>query len=282
MRDPLERKARRGNLSTPTCQGLVPHFSVRNLWKTCGKVEIVSDGAVLVPVLIVDCGLDDVLVPLSGSAFPAMLRAALYARVSDRRSAPDTPANEPGTSTLDERRRQDPNLQLIPLRALCAQRAWKPAAEYVDAISGAATSRPQLDAMMREIHAGRFEVLTVWKTDRLGRSLRHLLEIIEVCRLRGVAFCSLTEPHMDTTSPSGLLVFQILGAAAEYERSIDSERIRAGMENARRKGKQIGRRPLDISADEARAAVVSLGSIRRAAKFLNCSRSALAEILKSA
>lgn len=211
-----------------------------------------------------------------------MMRAALYARVSDRRSTLEVPANASGSPTLDERRRQDPNLQLIPLRALCAQRSWKVAAEYVDAISGDTTNRPQLDSMMREVHAGRYDVLTVWKTDRLGRSLRHLLEIIEICRLRGVAFCSMTEPHMDTTSPSGLLVFQILGAAAEYERSIDSERIRAGMENARRKGKQIGRRALGITPDEARAAVTSLGSIRRAAKFLNCSRSALAEILKSA
>lgn len=210
-----------------------------------------------------------------------MMRAALYARVSDRRSVLELPAYVSGAATLDERRRQDPNLQLIPLRELCAQRSWKVAAEYVDAISGGATSRPQLDSMMREIHSGRYDVLTVWKTDRLGRSLRHLLEIIEICRLRGVAFCSMTEPHMDTTSPSGMLVFQILGAAAEYERSIDSERIRAGMENARRKGKQIGRRSLEISSEQALSAVTSLGSVRKAAKFLNCSRSALAEILKS-
>jgi DNA invertase Pin-like site-specific DNA recombinase len=211
-----------------------------------------------------------------------MLRAALYARVSDSRSAPGYPAAASTPPTIDQRRRQDPNLQLIPLRELCAQRSWKPAAEYVDAISGAATSRPQLDAMMREIHAGRFDVLTVWKTDRLGRSLRHLLEIMEVCRLRGVQFVSLTEPLMDTTSAHGLFVFQILGAVAQYERSLDSERILAGMENARRKGKRIGRPSITahgISLEKAQSALDHFGSMRKAAKFLGCSRAALADLL---
>lgn len=105
-------------------------------------------------------------------------------------------------------------------------------------VSGIARRRPQLDRALAALEDG--DVLVVWKLDRLGRSLSHLIEIVQSLRGVGVGFCSLTEA-IDTTSASGRLIFHFMGALAEFERSLISERTRAGLLAARARGQALGR-----------------------------------------
>ena len=129
---------------------------------------------------------------------------------------------------------QDPGLQLDAL-----QRAGVDQAHLItDHASGARTDRPGLTHLLAQLQAG--DVLIVWKLDRLGRSLRHLVDIIDDLGSRGVEFRSLTEA-MDTTTPTGRLVFSIAGAFAAFERDLITERTRAGLQRARASGKQLGR-----------------------------------------
>src|SRR5918997_3263976 len=111
---------------------------------------------------------------------------------------------------------------------------------YVDKASGARDDRPGLEACLAFLKAG--DVLVVWKLDRLGRSLSHLLAIVADLKARGVAFRSLTE-QMDTTTPHGELLFSIFGALAQYERALIRERVTAGLAAARRRGRRGGRPP---------------------------------------
>ena len=134
-------------------------------------------------------------------------------------------------------------------------------------ISGAAIERPGLAAAIRQADNG--DVLVVWKLDRLGRSLPHLIEVINGLRKSGIGFRSLQE-QIDTTSAGGRFYFHMLGALAEFERELISERTKAGMASARRRGKHIGRprkltaqqvthaRKVIESGDETRAAVAAL------------------------
>lgn len=107
-------------------------------------------------------------------------------------------------------------------------------------ISGAATKRAGLDAALAKVTAG--DVLVVWKLDRLGRSLPHLIDIIQQLGARGAGFASLSE-SIDTTTPGGKLVFHLMGALAEFERSLIVERVNAGIAAAKRRGKHVGRPP---------------------------------------
>lgn len=107
-------------------------------------------------------------------------------------------------------------------------------------LSGAAHSRPALNRALAALEAG--DVLVVWKLDRLGRSLPHLIEVITGLRESGVGFCSLQE-QIDTTSAGGRFYLHILAALAEFERELISERTRAGMNAARRRGVHLGRPP---------------------------------------
>lgn len=121
-------------------------------------------------------------------------------------------------------------------------------------LSGAATSRPALSSALAALRTG--DVLVVWKLDRLGRSLPHLIEVITALRESGIGFCSLQE-QIDTTSAGGRFYLHILAALAEFERELISERTRAGMQAARRRGVSLGR-PLKLTADdiaEARALI---------------------------
>lgn len=107
-------------------------------------------------------------------------------------------------------------------------------------VSGAAPKRSALEEAMEAVGPG--DVLTVWKLDRLGRSLPHLLQLVEQLKGRRAGFRSLTEA-MDTTTPSGELIFQVMGALAQFERSLIIERTRAGMQAARAQGRRAGRKP---------------------------------------
>ena len=151
------------------------------------------------------------------------MRAAIYARVS-------TIGNG-----------QSPEMQLREMREYCERRGWQVAGEYVDSgISGAKDRRPELDRLMQEAHKRRFDVVAVWKFDRFARSVTHLLRALDTFRVLGIEFVSLSE-SLDTATPVGRMVFTVLGAVAELERSLIAERVRAGLRNAKAKGKRLGR-----------------------------------------
>jgi DNA invertase Pin-like site-specific DNA recombinase len=132
-------------------------------------------------------------------------------------------------------------MQLRELREYCERRGWTVAGEYVDTgISGAKDRRPELDRLMADAHKRRFDVVAVWKFDRFARSVSHLLRALDTFRILGIEFVSLSE-SLDTATPAGRMVFTVLGAVAELERSLIAERVRAGLRNARAKGKRLGR-----------------------------------------
>jgi DNA invertase Pin-like site-specific DNA recombinase len=150
-------------------------------------------------------------------------RVALYARVSTANHG------------------QDPKMQTNELTEYCAQRGWEIAAEYVDiGISGTKEKRPELDLMMLEASKGRFDVVAVWRFDRFARSTSHLLKALETFKKLGIEFVSLRE-QIDTSTPTGKMIFTVLGAVAELERSLIIERVRSGLRNARAKGKTLGK-----------------------------------------
>ncbi len=145
--------------------------------------------------------------------------AALYARVS----------------TLD----QNCEVQLEDLRRHAGKR-FASYCEYTDAgVSGTQRHRPQLDALMRDARRRLFDVVLVWKFDRFARSLKHLIESLDEFSALGIDFISYTE-GVDTTTPSGQLLFHIVGAVAQFERDLIAERVRAGMAHAKSLGKHIG------------------------------------------
>lgn len=127
---------------------------------------------------------------------------------------------------------QSHDLQLDALHAAGCERIFS------DTASGAKTARPQLDALLAQVR--KYDVVIVWRLDRLGRNLKHLIEIIEDFKAKGVAFRSITE-NIDTDTPTGTLFFQLFGAFAEYERNLIRERTNAGLAAARSRGKQGGR-----------------------------------------
>jgi len=137
---------------------------------------------------------------------------------------------------------QDPEVQLRELRGLASARGWTISREYVDAgISGASTNRPELARLLADAHKGCFSGILVWRLDRLGRSLRHLVTVVEDLLARGIEVISATEPHMDSTTPTGRLLRNIFASVAEYEREMIRERVVAGLRKAKASGKHIGR-----------------------------------------
>jgi DNA invertase Pin-like site-specific DNA recombinase len=136
---------------------------------------------------------------------------------------------------------QDTEMQTRELREYCKRRGWDLAGEYTDqGVSGAKESRPELNRLISDAHRRRFDAVVVWKFDRFARSVSHLLRALEDFRSLGIEFVSLSE-QVDTSTASGKLVFTVLGAVAELERSLITERVRAGLRNARAKGKKLGR-----------------------------------------
>src|SRR5215472_620021 len=131
---------------------------------------------------------------------------------------------------------QDAELQLRELRDYAASRGWMIIGEYVDhGVSGSKACRPALNRLMADAHRRKFDAVLVWKLDRFGRSLQHLVNALAELEARGVAFVSLRD-NLDLSTPSGRLMFQIVGAMAEFERALIQERVRAGLRNARAKG----------------------------------------------
>ena len=132
-------------------------------------------------------------------------------------------------------------MQTRELEEYCQRRGWKVAGQYVDVgISGAKEKRPELDRLMADSHRRKFDAVIVWKFDRFARSVSHLLRALETFKSLGIEFVSLSE-QVDTSTPTGKMVFTVLGAVAELERSLIAERVKAGLRNARAKGKRLGR-----------------------------------------
>jgi DNA invertase Pin-like site-specific DNA recombinase len=149
---------------------------------------------------------------------------------------------------------QDVSLQTRELRQFAEARGWTVAGEYIDAgVSGAKVSRPELNRLMADAHKRRFDVVCVWRFDRFARSVSHLLRALETFKSLGIDFVSYSE-QMDTSTPAGKMVFTVLGAVAELERSLIVERVRAGLRNAKAKGKRLGRPRVVV--DAARIAVL--------------------------
>jgi len=138
-------------------------------------------------------------------------------------------------------------MQLRELREHCERRGWTIAGEYVDRMTGAKDRRPELDRLMADAHRRRFDVVAVWKFDRFARSVSHLLRALDTFRVLGIEFVSLSE-SLDTATPAGRMVFTVLGAVAELERSLIAERVRAGLRNARAKGRKLGRPRVAVDA----------------------------------
>lgn len=153
---------------------------------------------------------------------PKKTRAALYARIS----------------TAD---RQDVSLQVAELRAAALARGLDVVGEFIDrGVSGARDRRPGLDQMLERVRAGEIDVVMFSALDRLGRSLRHLVTLFDELRELGVDVVCVRQP-IDTTSPVGVLIYQVLAAVAEFERALIRERVRIGVRAAIARGKQVGR-----------------------------------------
>jgi len=159
-------------------------------------------------------------------------------------------------------------LQQDALRAAGCQRIWS------DTASGSRTDRPQLSAVFDQLRAG--DTLVVWRLDRLGRSLPHLIETIGELQGRGVGFKSVQE-HIDTTTPGGRLVFHVFGALASFERELIQERTLAGLAAARERGR-LGGRPTVLSPAKLRQARKMIGEktpVTEVAQVLGVSRATL-------
>ena len=154
---------------------------------------------------------------------------------------------------------QSTKTQEHELRQYAKNRGWTVQRVYTDhGFSGASEKRPALDELLRDTRKRKFDVVLVWKFDRFARSLRQLVSALELFRKFGIDFVSATEA-IDTSLPSGELVFQIFGAIAQFERALIGERVRAGLGEARRNGKRIGR-PTDPGADPGRAYAYAKGA----------------------
>ncbi len=146
---------------------------------------------------------------------------------------------------------QDPEMQLGDLRPFAAARGWQLVEEYVDRMTGSKESRPALNRLMADAKQRKFDVVVVWKLDRFARSLKHLINALAEFEALGVAFVSLRD-NLDLSTPSGRLMFQIIGAMAEFERSLIQERVCAGLRNARAKGRTLGRPKLLVDSAMSR------------------------------
>jgi DNA invertase Pin-like site-specific DNA recombinase len=187
------------------------------------------------------------------------LRAARYVRVS--------------------RSDQRPALQSDETAELITRRGWTIADTFLDeGMSGSSSRRPGLDRMMASARRREFDILVVWRSDRLFRSLHHMVNALAELSALGVEFVSVTEPF-DTTTPQGRLLIHMVAAFAEFERGVLIERTRAGLAAARRRGARIGRPPVEIDAERVARLRNEGASIRAIARELNVGASTVHRVL---
>jgi len=190
-----------------------------------------------------------------------MKRAVLYVRVS----TPD----------------QSIEPQLLDLRQMAAARGYEIVREYSDKLSGTKSRRPGLDALLSDAQRHRFDVVMVWAFDRMARSVRHFLEVLDELNHLGIEFVSFRE-SIDTSGPLGRAMVVIVGAIAELERNLIVERVKAGMRRAKLDGRQIGRSRLDMNREQIvhdRRAGMSLTQV---AKKHGISRASVCRLMKVA
>ena len=179
-------------------------------------------------------------------------RAAIYGRVSTDGQTTDN--------------------QIIALKEVAKRRGWEVVDAYIDhGISGAKgrDKRPDFDRMLKDASRRKFDVVLAWSIDRMGRSLRSLMDTIEHLEATGVDLY-LDQQSIDTTTPAGKLLFQVTGAFAEFERSMIRQRVNAGLARARAQGKRLGRPKIDAQTEQAiRAALANrkMGMLKIAAAF---------------
>lgn len=186
------------------------------------------------------------------------VRVAAYARVST------------GDQNLDN--------QLDEIRAEVERRGWKLSSIHTDIISGARDTRPGLGELLRQVECGQVDAVVVVRLDRLGRSLRHLLTVIETITNAGVGLVSIRDVAIDTTA-SGRLMIAVIGAFCAFERDLLIERTRSGLERARREGRVFGRPRVEVPVEAAVKLLEQGHSIRAVARMLNVSRATLSRRL---
>ena len=190
-----------------------------------------------------------------------MKRVALYARVS---TADQTVEN-----------------QLIDLRRYAREREWKIAGEFADSgVSGAKTSRPELDRMMDAARKRKFDTVLVWRFDRFARSVKHLVVALEEFKGLGIDFVSYQE-NIDTSSALGQAIFTIVAAMAALERNIIVERVHAGLRRARQQGKRIGRPQASIDAERVLRLRADGQSLRQIAREFGTSQTKIFNVIHS-
>jgi DNA invertase Pin-like site-specific DNA recombinase len=193
-------------------------------------------------------------------------RVAIYARVSTSAQSVDNQRHE--------------------LCRLAEVRGWCVSNEYTDSgVSGSKgrSQRPALDALLKAAVQGEFDVVAVWSIDRLGRSLQHLVETVNELHALGIDLY-IHQQALDTSTPAGRLAFQVFGALSEYERELIRERVRAGIDRAKRNGTRLGR-PTNLNAS-VRAAIIALRAndhpIRKIAAQLRVGTGTVYRVLKDA
>jgi DNA invertase Pin-like site-specific DNA recombinase len=175
---------------------------------------------------------------------------------------------------------QNPQLQSDETSRFIANRGWELTETYLDhGISGSKDLRPALTRMLAAARRGEFKVLLVWRSDRLFRSLRHMVSSIEELAALGIDFCSVTEPF-DSTTPQGRLLFHLVSAFAEFERGGLVERTKAGLDAARRRGIRIGRPRVHVDIDRAVKLRASGKSLRETARLLGVGAATLHRALE--
>ncbi len=171
-------------------------------------------------------------------------------------------------------------MQLVELREFVKHRGWQLISEYIDhGVSGSHESRPALNRLMSDARQRKFDIVAVWKIDRFGRSLKHLVNALAELESVGVAFVSLKDT-LDLTTPSGRLLFQLVAAMAEFERALIRERVRAGIRNARTKGIRLGRPPLALDNDRISRLRASGSSLRAISRQLGISLGSVHRVLQ--
>jgi len=190
-----------------------------------------------------------------------MKRAVLYLRVS----------------TFD----QHPETQLYDLRGMAAQRGVEIAGEYTDTISGSKQKRPGLDRLMADARRGKFDIVLVWAFDRIARSVRHFLEVLDELTHLNLEFVSFRE-NVDTGGPLGRAMIVIIGAIAELERNLIIERVRAGMRRPKLEGRRIGRPRLEVDREAVLQDRARGQSLTELAKTYRISRISVIRVIQQA
>ena len=181
------------------------------------------------------------------------MKTAIYARVSTDQQTTDN--------------------QVLKLEQVAERNGWEIQAIYADTISGAKSKRPELDKLMKSVMRKEVDMVMVWSVDRLGRSLQHLTALLSDIESKGINLY-LHQQNIDTSTPSGKMLFQLLGVFAEFERSMIRERVMAGLDRARSQGKRLGRPPIPpITVDKIKRLREEGLSLRKIAKQVGISTS---------